>query len=42
MTTFGTVLLVLGVILLALFDQYYVRYFLRLSKWKKGEPLETK
>ena len=39
MTTFGTILLVVGLILLALFAQYYVRFFLRLSKWKKGEPI---
>ncbi|MDE6590908.1 MAG: glycoside hydrolase family 3 C-terminal domain-containing protein, partial [Oscillospiraceae bacterium] len=42
MTTIGTILLVVGVVLLALFAQYYVRYFLRLKKWKKGEPIETK
>lgn len=42
MTTFGTILLVVGVVLLALFVQYYVRYFLRLKKWKKGDPIVAK
>ena len=42
MTTIGTILLVVGVIPLALFAQYYVRCFLRLKKWKKGEPIVTK
>ena len=41
MTTIGTILLVVGLILLALFVQFYVRYFLRLRKWKKGEPIVT-
>lgn len=42
MTTIGTILLVIGLVLLALFAQYYVRYFLRLRKWKKGEPMMAK
>lgn len=41
MTTIGTILLVVGLILLALFVQFYVRYFLRLRKWKKGESIVT-
>ncbi|MBR3271071.1 MAG: glycoside hydrolase family 3 C-terminal domain-containing protein [Clostridia bacterium] len=40
MTTFGTILLVIFLVLMLLFAQYYVRYFLRLSKWKKGEAVK--
>ena len=39
MTTFGKILLTVFIVLMLLFIQYYVRYFIRLRKWKKGEPL---
>ena len=39
MTTVGKILLIVFLVLMLLFLQYYVRYFLRLRKWKKGQPL---
>ena len=39
MTTVGKILLIVFLVLMLLFIQYYVRYFLRLRKWKKGQML---
>lgn len=40
-TILETVLPVLFIILLLVFEQYYVRFFLRLKKWKQEEPILT-
>ena len=40
MTTIGTILLGIFIVLMLLFVQYYIRWFLRLAKFKKGEPLQ--
>ena len=39
MTTFGMIMLAVFILLKLLFIQFYVRYFIRLRKWKKGAPL---
>lgn len=39
MTTLGKILLTIFIVLMVLFIQYYVRYFLRLRKWKNGKPM---
>lgn len=39
MTTLGKILCAAGVLLLLLFAQYYVRWFKRNSRWKKGSPM---
>ncbi len=39
MTTFGKIMLTIFLVLMVLFIQYYVRYFIRLRKWKKGTPM---
>ncbi|MBQ1492719.1 MAG: beta-glucosidase, partial [Blautia sp.] len=41
MTTIGKILVGLGIVLLLLFAQYYIRYFRRLGRWKKGEPYQA-
>jgi beta-glucosidase len=40
MTTIGTILLGIFIVLMLLVGQYYIRWFLRLAKFKKGEPLQ--
>ena len=40
MTTIGTILLGIFIVLMLLFVQYYIRWFLSLAKFKKGEPLQ--
>jgi beta-glucosidase len=40
MTTVAKILLTVFTVLALLFAQYYVRYFIRLNKWKKGQPLD--
>ena len=39
MTNVGKIILVVDILLAALFAQYYVRFFIKRSKWKKGEPI---
>ena len=39
MTTLGKILLTIFIVLMVLFIQYYVRYFLRLRKWENGKPM---
>ena len=39
-STIGKVLIAVFIVLMLLFAQYYIRYFVRLKKWKGGEPTE--
>jgi beta-glucosidase len=39
-STISKVLTAVFIVLMLLFAQYYIRYFVRLKKWKGGEPAE--